>query len=80
MLILQQGKEASMGYTEEALALPFGHDAKAVEDIDGLVVSCGRPEIYPFAEHMGTVAPRGSLEISPRGKFGRRCQGRTGVE
>ena len=39
MLILKQGKEASMGHTKEAHSLPFGHDEKAVEDIDGLVVS-----------------------------------------
>lgn len=39
MLILEQGKEASMGHTKEAHSLPFGHDAKVAENIDGLVVS-----------------------------------------
>jgi len=27
-----------MGYTKEAQSLPFGHDAKAAEDIDGLIL------------------------------------------
>lgn len=34
-----------MGYTEEAQSLPFGHDAKAAEDIDGLIVSSGYLEV-----------------------------------
>ena len=40
MLIPQQGKEASMAYTEETHALPYGHGVRAAEDIDGLAVSC----------------------------------------
>ena len=38
--MLYQGKEASMGHTEGGHSLPFGHDAKPADDIDGLVVSC----------------------------------------
>jgi len=29
-----------MGHTEGAHPLPFGHNAKAADDIDGLAVSC----------------------------------------
>lgn len=72
MLILEQGKEASMGHTKETHSLPFGHGAKAVEDIDGLIVSYGCPKIYPFVEHTTMLAPRGSLEIPPHRKFGGR--------
>ena len=57
MLILEQGKEASMGHTKETHSLPFGHDAKAVEDIDGLAVSWGCPEIYLFTDHTAMLAP-----------------------
>jgi hypothetical protein len=46
-----------MGYTRESLSLPFGHHAKAAEDIDGLTVSYGCPEIYLFAKHTTTLAP-----------------------
>lgn len=61
-----------MGYTKEARSLPFGHDEKAAEDIDGLVVSCGCPETYPFTERKAALAARGPLEIPPLRMFGGR--------
>lgn len=45
-----------MGYIKEAQSLPFGHDAKAVEDIDGLIVSFGSLEVCLLAEHMAMLA------------------------
>lgn len=62
-----------MGHVNEARSLPFGHNAKALEDIDGLVVSCGCTEIYLLAEHTTTLAPRGPFEISPHREFGGIC-------
>lgn len=47
-LILQQGKEVSTGHTKEVHSLPFGHGAKAAEDIDGLVVSCDAEKFTHF--------------------------------
>ena len=41
--MLYQGKEASLGHNKEARSLPFGHDVKVAEDVDGLVVSYGYP-------------------------------------
>jgi len=62
-----------MGHTKEAHSLPFGHNVKAAEDIDGLIVSCSCPEIHLFAENIATPAPRGPLEVPPHRKFrGRR--------
>lgn len=34
----ERGKEASMAYTEETNALPYGHSVRAAEDIDGLAL------------------------------------------
>lgn len=56
ILILGQGKEASMGYTKEAQSLPFGHDAKAVDDIDGLIVSFGSLDVCLLAEPTAMLA------------------------
>jgi len=61
-----------MGHGKEAHSLPFGHDAKVVEDIDGLIVSCACPETHPVVDHTATPAPRGPLKISPYRKFGGR--------
>jgi len=61
-----------MGYTKEARSMPFGHVAKAAEDVEGLVVSCGYPEICLFAEHKATLATRGPLEIPLLRRFGGR--------
>jgi len=41
-----------MGHTKEAHSLPFGHDAKAAEDIDGLVVS------YPVQKFTYSLSTR----------------------
>lgn len=40
-----------MGHTKEAHSLPYGHDAKAAEDIDGLVVSF---DAYRFTHSLNT--------------------------
>jgi hypothetical protein len=56
-----------MGHTKEAHSLPYGHDAKAAEDIDGLVVSC---DAHRFTHSLNTTqAPRGPLEVSPHGRL-----------
>jgi protein SDA1 len=44
-----------MGHTKEAHSLPFGHDAKAAEDIDGLVVSC---DVQKFTHLLSTRPPQ----------------------
>ena len=45
-----------MGYTKEAQSLPFGHDAKAVDDIDGLIVSFGSLDVCLLAEPTAMLA------------------------
>ena len=61
-----------MGHTEGERSLPFGHSAKAADDIDGLIVSRDAQNLYLFTEYAAILAPRGPPEISPCRRFGGR--------